>query len=287
MPARWRWRLWHADVPALGHEFPHGLVPTYVPVHPTPIYEFLAAALISLYLWNRGRASIQPRIPPGRVFAEYLLLTGLARFLVEFIRRNPRGWLGLTNPGDSHPLSGSRLCFPDSRNLPALPGRVMKPRSTSSNRLQHVQGNQSANLFAPEGSVASGVTRRPLGLCTWARHILEFIPLWMALAALTGWVAYGCGTPGNCSGGHLSRASTVAVGGQVSLTLTDGCQSIVTQAPWSASPSGYLSVDNSENVTGLSATPTGPRHAPIPHDGFAGDLRYLRGFIDRQTSEKT
>ena len=62
-----------------------------------PIYEFLAAALISLYLWNRGRASIQPRIPPGRVFAEYLLLTGLARFLVEFIRRNPRGWLGLTN----------------------------------------------------------------------------------------------------------------------------------------------------------------------------------------------
>jgi phosphatidylglycerol:prolipoprotein diacylglycerol transferase len=80
-----------------GMSFPHGLVPTYVPVHPTPIYEFLGAALISVYLWNLGRASVHRKIPAGGVFAEYLLLTGLARFLVEFIRRNPRGWLGLTN----------------------------------------------------------------------------------------------------------------------------------------------------------------------------------------------
>ncbi|HEY6339356.1 MAG TPA: prolipoprotein diacylglyceryl transferase family protein [Candidatus Sulfotelmatobacter sp.] len=80
-----------------GVSFPHGLVPTYARVHPTPIYEFVGAALISLYLWKRGCASVQLRIPPGRVFAEYLILTGVARFLVEFIRRNPRGWLGLTN----------------------------------------------------------------------------------------------------------------------------------------------------------------------------------------------
>jgi phosphatidylglycerol:prolipoprotein diacylglycerol transferase len=80
-----------------GTSFPHGLVPTYARVHPTPIYEFVGAALICFYLWNRGRASMLGRIPTGQVFAEYLLLTGLARFLVEFIRRNPRGWLGLTN----------------------------------------------------------------------------------------------------------------------------------------------------------------------------------------------
>jgi phosphatidylglycerol---prolipoprotein diacylglyceryl transferase len=80
-----------------GMSFPHGLVPTYVRVHPTPVYEFMGAAVISLYLWKLGRRSIQHRIPAGQVFAEYLLLTGLARFLVEFIRRNPRGWLGLTN----------------------------------------------------------------------------------------------------------------------------------------------------------------------------------------------
>jgi phosphatidylglycerol---prolipoprotein diacylglyceryl transferase len=34
---------------------------------------------------------------PGSVFAAYLLLTGAARFLVEFIRINPRSFFGLTN----------------------------------------------------------------------------------------------------------------------------------------------------------------------------------------------
>jgi phosphatidylglycerol---prolipoprotein diacylglyceryl transferase len=33
----------------------------------------------------------------GGVFAEYLVLTGAARFLVEFIRINPRSFLGMTN----------------------------------------------------------------------------------------------------------------------------------------------------------------------------------------------
>jgi len=80
-----------------GMSFPHGLVPTVVPVHPTPLYEFAGAALIATYLWKCGQKSAEGRIPPGRIFAEYLLLTGAARFLVEFIRRNPRGWLGLTN----------------------------------------------------------------------------------------------------------------------------------------------------------------------------------------------
>jgi phosphatidylglycerol---prolipoprotein diacylglyceryl transferase len=38
-----------------------------------------------------------PLIPPGMVFAQYLILTGLARFLVEFIRINPRSFFGMTN----------------------------------------------------------------------------------------------------------------------------------------------------------------------------------------------
>jgi phosphatidylglycerol:prolipoprotein diacylglycerol transferase len=33
----------------------------------------------------------------GGVFAAYLVLTGAARFLVEFIRINPRSFFGLTN----------------------------------------------------------------------------------------------------------------------------------------------------------------------------------------------
>jgi len=36
-------------------------------------------------------------IPRGMVFAQYLILTGVARFLVEFIRINPRSFFGLTN----------------------------------------------------------------------------------------------------------------------------------------------------------------------------------------------
>lgn len=36
-------------------------------------------------------------IPRGMVFAQYLILTGVARFLVEFIRINPRSFLGMTN----------------------------------------------------------------------------------------------------------------------------------------------------------------------------------------------
>jgi phosphatidylglycerol:prolipoprotein diacylglycerol transferase len=35
--------------------------------------------------------------PRGAVFAAYLILTGVARFLVEFIRINPRSFLGMSN----------------------------------------------------------------------------------------------------------------------------------------------------------------------------------------------
>jgi len=36
-------------------------------------------------------------IPRGMIFAQYLILTGIARFLVEFIRINPRSFFGMTN----------------------------------------------------------------------------------------------------------------------------------------------------------------------------------------------
>jgi phosphatidylglycerol:prolipoprotein diacylglycerol transferase len=35
--------------------------------------------------------------PAGEVFAYYLIFTGVARFLVEFIRINPRSFFGMTN----------------------------------------------------------------------------------------------------------------------------------------------------------------------------------------------
>jgi phosphatidylglycerol:prolipoprotein diacylglycerol transferase len=73
--------------------YPHGTVPTTTPVHPTPVYETLAMGLVAVMLWrwrHRGR--------PGTLFAVYLVLAGVERFLVEFVRRNPDVLLGLTQP---------------------------------------------------------------------------------------------------------------------------------------------------------------------------------------------
>jgi phosphatidylglycerol:prolipoprotein diacylglycerol transferase len=71
--------------------YPKGVVPTDVPVHPTPIYETVTMGLVAILLWQ-----LRDRFAPGRLFALYLLLAGLERFLVEFLRRNPAVALGLT-----------------------------------------------------------------------------------------------------------------------------------------------------------------------------------------------
>jgi phosphatidylglycerol:prolipoprotein diacylglycerol transferase len=76
-----------------GMSFPHGLVPTTQRVHPTPIYEAIAATLIFWYLW---RVAAKPQ-PAGRVAALYLIWMGVERFLIEFIRINPRSFFGLSN----------------------------------------------------------------------------------------------------------------------------------------------------------------------------------------------
>jgi phosphatidylglycerol:prolipoprotein diacylglycerol transferase len=79
-----------------GMSFPHGLVPTTQRVHPTPIYELLVALLIAAYLWRRGAKSGRA-LPLGQITGEYLVLSGIARFLVEFIRINPRIYWGMSN----------------------------------------------------------------------------------------------------------------------------------------------------------------------------------------------
>jgi len=78
-----------------GMSFPNGLVPTTQRVHPTPIYELLVALLIAAWLWRRGTES--GRLPAGQITGEYLVLSGVARFLVEFIRINPRIYWGMSN----------------------------------------------------------------------------------------------------------------------------------------------------------------------------------------------
>jgi phosphatidylglycerol:prolipoprotein diacylglycerol transferase len=49
--------------------------------------------LVAYLLWQ-----LRDRVRPGVVFALYLVLSGLERLLVEFIRRNAEVWAGLTAP---------------------------------------------------------------------------------------------------------------------------------------------------------------------------------------------
>lgn len=103
-----------------GMSFPNGLVPTTERVHPTPIYELMAACLIAWILWRMGA---KRAMRPGVVFAAYLVLTGVARFLVEFIRINPRSFLGLSNAQAASVLSvlaGGALWWYVSRQSPTL-----------------------------------------------------------------------------------------------------------------------------------------------------------------------
>ena len=71
--------------------YPEGVVPTDVPVHPTPVYETLAMGLAAYVLWR-----LRDRMAPGRLFALYLVLAGVERLLVEFVRRNEPAVAGLT-----------------------------------------------------------------------------------------------------------------------------------------------------------------------------------------------
>jgi phosphatidylglycerol:prolipoprotein diacylglycerol transferase len=84
-----------------GMSFPNGIVPTTERVHPTPIYEFLVALVIFWILWRLGERCFKTRASNGIVFAAYLVLTGIARFLVEIIRINPKTFYlwnyGMTN----------------------------------------------------------------------------------------------------------------------------------------------------------------------------------------------
>lgn len=61
-------------------------VPAQVPVHPAPVYETLASLAIFAVLWFYFR---KRPLPAGMMFAIYLILAGIERLLVEFIRLNP------------------------------------------------------------------------------------------------------------------------------------------------------------------------------------------------------
>jgi len=77
-----------------GMSFPNGTVPTSLIVHPTPLYEMLANAIIFICLLRLNKA----KPADGNVLATYLILSSIARFFVEFIRLSPIVLWGLTAP---------------------------------------------------------------------------------------------------------------------------------------------------------------------------------------------
>jgi phosphatidylglycerol:prolipoprotein diacylglycerol transferase len=84
-PSHLPWAMGYAD----------GTTPTPpgVTVQPTPIYETVSMGLVALLLW-----SWRDRFRPGVLFAMYLVLAGLERFIVEFWRRNNHVLGALTAP---------------------------------------------------------------------------------------------------------------------------------------------------------------------------------------------
>ncbi len=77
--------------PWIAKAFPNG-VPNNTPLQPTPIYEFLLALIIFFILWKFRKKDWMD----GKLFMLYLILAGLERFSIEFIRLNPRLLFNLT-----------------------------------------------------------------------------------------------------------------------------------------------------------------------------------------------
>jgi phosphatidylglycerol:prolipoprotein diacylglycerol transferase len=75
------------------HMAPDALVPTKDLVQPTPIYEFLFSLALAWLLWRLGRKAR----PVGWLTGLYLVLSGVGRFLVEFVRINPKLYWGMSN----------------------------------------------------------------------------------------------------------------------------------------------------------------------------------------------
>lgn len=75
-----------------------------ISVHPTQLYEMFL--YFAIFLALRFRKKYQEF--HGQLFFEYLFLAGFARFMVEFIRLNPRYILGLSG---AQIISGVMMCI--------------------------------------------------------------------------------------------------------------------------------------------------------------------------------
>ena len=81
LPASVPWAVTFTD--------PQSLAPRGVPLHPTQVYESAATFAVFLFLMGiRKKERFR-----GKLFWIYLLLYSSARFVIEFFRDDPRGWV--------------------------------------------------------------------------------------------------------------------------------------------------------------------------------------------------
>jgi phosphatidylglycerol:prolipoprotein diacylglycerol transferase len=74
-----------SDVP-WAMAFPNGVVPTDVPVHPTPLYDTLLLLTLFTILWKLRKK----KFSHGTHSALFLVFIGTERFITEFWRREPK-----------------------------------------------------------------------------------------------------------------------------------------------------------------------------------------------------
>ena len=75
-----------------GISYPNGIVPTDSYVFPTPLFESLVSFIIFFIIMRLRKRELTP----GYLFFTYLILSGIPRFFVEYIRLNPLTSLGFT-----------------------------------------------------------------------------------------------------------------------------------------------------------------------------------------------
>ncbi len=105
--------------PEITGQYPNGVVPDTTLCHPTPVYELIVCAVFFAVLW-RFRAKIKST---GSMFMLYLIAAGVERFVIEFMRLNPRIVMGLS---EAQLIAGALVVV-------GLVGWMMLSRKTASN----------------------------------------------------------------------------------------------------------------------------------------------------------
>ena len=108
--------------------------PPGVTVHPTPIYEIIAMLVVVWILW---RLATRYDKSGWWTFGWFLVLSGIERFLVEFVRINPIWFAGLTQPQWVSIVSvviGVALILAFGKKPAVLAGEAARPSRAATRR---------------------------------------------------------------------------------------------------------------------------------------------------------